>query len=227
MKPTLQIATLLCLLPVAHNSLAQTYSDGYVYDSRAVVVRDGSGNCVRTTRWNAENAVAECDPDLFKKTAPPAVVAPPAAKPAAEPVTRAAPDSSTGTEHAPVSISLCADETFDSGKAELKPAAKLKLDKFTKEMSTVVYGQFAIIGHADRTGPENLNQLLSERRANTVHNYLVSKGILANKIASSGAGSSQPITPKSDCVKLKGKKLQACLAPDRRVEITVTDIHTK
>lgn len=223
MKRALQIASLLCLLPATYSSIAQTYSDGYVYDTRAVVVRDGSGNCVRTTRWNTGNAVAECDPDLFKQAAAQAVAAPPATGPAAN----AAPAASAKAKHVPVRISLSADESFDSNKAELKPAAKYKLSAFAKEMSSVAYAQLIIVGHADRTGPKNINQPLSERRAKTVHNYLVSEGVAANKITSSGVGSNQPITKERDCAKLKGKKLQVCLAPDRRVEITVTDIRTK
>lgn len=227
MKHTLQIASLLCLLPVTHGSIAQTYSDGYIYDSRAVVVRDGSGNCVRTTRWSSANAVVECDPGLFKQAATREIAAPPAAKLIAEPAANAALVTPASAKHVPVKISLGADESFDLNKAELKPAAKRKLGELAKQMSTVEYGQFVVVGHADRTGSKSLNQPLSERRANTVHNYLVSEGVPANKIASSGAGSNQPITGESDCAKLKGKKLQACLAPDRRVDITVTGIHAK
>ena len=224
MKRTLQIASLLCLLPITHSSIAEACSDGYLYDTRAVAVRDSFGNCVRTTGWSPENAVKECDPDLFKQTAAPAIVAPPAAKAAAAP---AAPTAPLITKHMPITISLGADESFDSSKAELKPAAKRKLSDLASQMSAFEYEQFVIVGYADRTGSKSLNQPLSERRANAVHNYLVSVGIPAKKIASSGAGSSQPITKTSDCAKLKSKKLQACLAPDRRVEITVTDIHSK
>lgn len=227
MKYVLQIALSLCLLPVTHGSIAQTYSDGYLYDTRAVVVRDSFGNCVRTTRWSAENAVVECDPDLFKPTVAPAITAPPFAKPAAKPVEPAAKAASASAKHTPISISLDADQSFDSNKAELKPAAKRRLSEFAQQISTVEYGQLAIVGHADRTGSNKLNQPLSERRANAVHNYLVSAGIPAEKMASRGAGSSQPITGKNDCAKLKSKKLQACLAPDRRVEITVTGIRAK
>lgn len=225
MKRTLQVAApLLCMLSMTHNAIAQTYSDGYVYDTRAMVVRDSFGNCVRTTRWSAENAVVECDPDLFKPTVAPAIVAPPFAKPAGQPVAKTAPAIA---KLAPISMALSADEAFDSSKAELKPAAKRRLSEFAQQLSTVKYGQLAIVGHADRTGSSKLNQPLSERRANAVHNYLVSVGIPADKMATRGAGSSQPVTGKNDCAKLKSKKLQACLAPDRRVEITATDVYAK
>jgi OOP family OmpA-OmpF porin len=230
MKNTLKIASLLCFLPMTQNSIAHpshTHSDGYVYDTRAVVVRDGFGNCVRTTRWSAENAIAECDPDLFKQAAAPVTAAPPPAKPAVERAVKAAPTAPVSAKLAPMSMSLNAEESFDSNKAELKPAAKHRLSEFVQQVNAFAYGQLTIVGHADRTGSNMLNQTLSERRANTVYNYLVSVGISGDKIASNGAGSSQPITQKSDCAKLKSKKLQACLAPDRRVEITVTDIHTK
>lgn len=222
MKRTLQIAApLLCMLSMTHSAIAHTYSDGYVYDTRAMVVRDSFGNCVRTTRWSAENAVPECDPDLFKKAAAPVVVAAPASD---QPVAKAAPAI---TKLAPISMALSADEAFDSSKAELKPAAKRRLSEFAQQLSAVKYGQLAVVGHADRTGSNKLNQPLSERRANAVHNYLVSVGIPADKMATRGVGSSQPVTGKNDCAKLKSKKLQACLAPDRRVEITATDVYAK
>jgi hypothetical protein len=75
-----------------HSSIAQTNSDGYIYDTRAVVVRDGYSNCIRTTRWSPENAVVECDPDLFKQAAAPAIVATPATKPVIAPVSAVMPE---------------------------------------------------------------------------------------------------------------------------------------
>ena len=234
MKRTLQIASLLCLIPVAQLANAAT-SDGYMYDSRGVVVRTGYGGCVRTGEWAASNAIKECDPELFKEAAA-AVVTKPASTAttaagtaaATAAVTAAATDTATSkSKHIPVVVALGADESFDSSQAKLKPAAKLKLAQFVKDLRNVSYEQITITGHADHTGPEAANKSLSERRANAVHNFLVSEGLPSNKLVSSGVGSSQPRTSATDCAKLIGKKLQACLAPDRRVEISVSDIRAK
>lgn len=62
---------------------------------------------------------------------------------------------------------------------------------------------------------------LSGRRAKAVKDYLVSKGIEANRIHAEGKSKTQPITKPGDCKGLRGKKLIACLQPDRRVDVQV------
>jgi outer membrane protein OmpA-like peptidoglycan-associated protein len=52
---------------------------------------------------------------------------------------------------------------------------------------------FKIYGNADSTGPAEYNQTLSENRANTVKDYLVSKGLPAEKITKIGNGEEKPI----------------------------------
>ena len=61
---------------------------------------------------------------------------------------------------------------------------------------------------------------LSQRRAQTVANYLSSRGVPASVISAQGAGESQPAVECSD--KLGRSELIACLQPNRRVEIQVT-----
>ena len=68
-----------------------------------------------------------------------------------------------------------------------------------------------IAGHADRSGPEDYNQALSERRANAVGEYLVGRGIPADVITKQGFGETMPRVPTADGV----RELQ-----NRRVEIT-------
>jgi len=215
MKRTLQIASLLCLLPLAHSAFAHSSSIGYLYDSYGGIVHSGFGDCVRTAEWSPGNAVAECDATPIKRE-----VVFPIAAPANAP-------TSAPTAVSSLLVRLSADESFDSGKAELKPNAKAKLGKLVKDLQALDYNKIIIVGHADRTGSKNSNQQLSERRANAVHKYLVSEGLSADKMHSFGEGSNQPFTEPSDCAKLNGKKLQACLAPDRRVEVVITGTRAK
>ena len=80
-----------------------------------------------------------------------------------------------------------------------------------------------VTGHTDRLGSQQYNQKLSEKRAEVVKGYLVSKGVPVDKIETMGAGKTQPATgvPKCDD-KLPKKKLIECLAPHRRFTIDVT-----
>jgi OOP family OmpA-OmpF porin len=214
-----QVIASLCLLSLAQVASAHPTSIGYLYDSQGSIVRTGYGGCVRTAEWTTANALAECD-----AVAQPAPAAP-AAQPAAKTTTPAAPVAKV--EPSMIRIDLSADESFETGKAELSADAKAKLSALAKQLNDLNYDRIVITGHADRTGPAAGNQQLSERRANAAHNYLVSEGVSSNKMQSSGKGSSQPATQPNACTKLKGKKLSACLAPDRRVEIRVTGTRSK
>ena len=77
------------------------------------------------------------------------------------------------------------------------------------------------VGHADRFGTDAYNQKLSEKRAAAVKEYLVGKGMEANRVYTEGKGKKQPVTKADQCKGPKSKKTIACLQPDRRVEIEV------
>jgi OOP family OmpA-OmpF porin len=190
---------------------------GYVIDQRGVVVRSGKygatpGNdnlCWRDGYWTPALAIAECDPDLVKKepapetkaAAPAPVVA--AVKPVAEKIT------------------LAADALFDFDKAVLRDEGKAKLDDLASKAKILKIEVILAVGHADRFGKPAYNQKLSESRAAAVKDYLVSKGIEANRVYTEGKGSTQPVTKVDECKGAKSKKVVACLQPDRRVSIEV------
>ena len=74
-------------------------------------------------------------------------------------------------------------------------------------------------GHADRLGSPQYNQKLSEKRADAVRAYLVSKGFDASKIETLGSGKTNPV---KSCPDQKDRKsLIECLAPNRRVVVEV------
>jgi OOP family OmpA-OmpF porin len=77
-----------------------------------------------------------------------------------------------------------------------------------------------VTGHTDRIGSQAYNQKLSERRADSVRNYLVSKGVPRDKIETLGMGKTQPV-PGVVCTMTQMKALIACLAPNRRVDVEV------
>lgn len=117
-----------------------------------------------------------------------------------------------------------ANALFEFGKNTLKPTGQRALDKFAAELKGANFEVITVTGHTDRIGSSAANMKLSIRRAEVVKAYLVgSAGIPADKIEARGAGESSPLTRPEECKgKSATKKLVACLAPDRRVEIEVT-----
>ena len=185
---------------------------GYAIDQRGNVVKSGFGLCWRTGYWTPAMAIEECDPDLVKKAAPAA--APAAAAPAAKPAA-AAP------KPAAQKVTLAADALFDFNKADLRAEGKAKLDKLSADIKGIKLEVIIAVGHADRFGTDAYNLKLSEKRAEAVKAYLVSKGVEPNRVYTEGKGKKQPITKADQCKGPKSKKVVDCLQPDRRVEIEV------
>ncbi|MEW6514679.1 MAG: OmpA family protein [Pseudomonadota bacterium] len=184
---------------------------GYVIDQRGDVAKSGFGLCWRTGYWTPAMAIAECDPDLAPKAAAPA--APAAAKPAA---------AKPAPKPAAKKVTLAADALFDFDKAVLRNEGKAKLDKLAGDMKAIKLEVIIAVGHADRLGKDAYNQKLSERRAAAVKDYLVSKGVEANRIYAEGKGEKQPVTAgKCGKSEKRTKQLVECLQPDRRVDIEV------
>ncbi len=108
-------------------------------------------------------------------------------------------------------ITLQGEVLFSTGKWDLKAGAMAKLDQIAevlvgKEQPMVVYG------HTDNVGTHDMNMDLSQKRANAVRDYLVSRGIPQDLISAQGKG---PDVPVSDNGSIEGR------ASNRRVEIVV------
>jgi len=201
-------------------SLAQAQERVYVIDQRDVVAKSGFGLCWRTGYWTPaaaakDKAGCECDKDLLpKETCAPAAAPATAAAPAG-PATAAAP------KPAGEKITVAADALFDFNKAVLRPAGKAKLDELVAKAKAIKLEVVLAVGHTDRIGGDAYNQKLSEKRAAAVKEYLVAKGIEANRVYTEGKGKKQPVTGNKCKGNTKTKALIDCLQPDRRVDIEV------
>ena len=118
-------------------------------------------------------------------------------------------------------ITLSGDALFAFSKSTLNPDALWRLDNLADNIKkTAQLEEVILIGHTDHMrsdGRQDLNQKLSERRAESIKQYLVGKGIPEDKIHARGAGSSQPVVQCSPGLS-KAEQI-VCLQPNRRVEI--------
>jgi outer membrane protein OmpA-like peptidoglycan-associated protein len=82
---------------------------------------------------------------------------------------------------------------FDTGKASLKSESYASLNNLVKVLKAKKSMVIEIGGHTDNVGSSESNQALSQRRADAVKKYLVSKGVASAQIQTKGYGDSQPI----------------------------------
>lgn len=152
-------------------------------------------------------------PPPVAKPAPPAPA--PAPAPAPKPVAK--PEA----PKKPAVLSVTSTELFEFDKATLTSEARAKLDKEVvgRAKGFASISLVHIDGHADRLGSHPYNQRLSEKRADAVRAYLVSKGFDASKMETLGSGKTNPV--KSCPAQKNRKALIECLAPNRRVVVEV------
>jgi outer membrane protein OmpA-like peptidoglycan-associated protein len=82
---------------------------------------------------------------------------------------------------------------FETGSAVIKPDSYKLLDEILQS-SVVAEGlKVGVYGHTDNTGNADANQKLSEDRANSVKSYLISKGLVSERIESKGFGPAKPV----------------------------------
>jgi outer membrane protein OmpA-like peptidoglycan-associated protein len=82
---------------------------------------------------------------------------------------------------------------FDTGKAALKAGSKATLQRIAEQLRLNDKLLITVEGHTDSTGSEELNQQLSEKRANAVRDALAAAGISADRIIAIGKGETAPI----------------------------------
>jgi outer membrane protein OmpA-like peptidoglycan-associated protein len=109
-------------------------------------------------------------------------------------------------------LTLGSDLLFDVGQAKLKPSGRQAIESLARFMRERGERKIAIEGFTDNTGPEALNQRLSERRALAVRDALIKQGIDGERIEARGLGPSNPVASNDNP---SGRSL------NRRVEIVI------
>ena len=116
--------------------------------------------------------------------------------------------SVTKTPDNQLRVSAPSDLSFDVNSAALKPELRIVLDQFAQGLD----GQLLvrIVGHTDSTGGDTVNDPLSLRRAQTVRDYLDTRGVPTARMTVEGRGAREPL---ADNATSEGR------AQNRRVEI--------
>jgi outer membrane protein OmpA-like peptidoglycan-associated protein len=115
-------------------------------------------------------------------------------------------------------ITLPGNVLFSSGKWDLLPGAQEKLDHVADALKNQADHRMVVEGHTDSQGTESSNVELSQRRAQSVREYLVSRGVPADIISATGLGQSRPV---ADNRTAEGR------ANNRRVEIIVQPVEKR
>ena len=110
-------------------------------------------------------------------------------------------------------VEFSSNVLFGLNKSNLSTDAKMNLDKLVTVLNTYPDTNIEIQGHTDNSGSDSYNQSLSEKRAGSVSNYLVSNTILLKRLSVKGFGE---IVPKYDNANEEGR------TQNRRVEFLIT-----
>lgn len=109
-------------------------------------------------------------------------------------------------------LTLSGGVLFVSNSANLLPSAQTKLNEIAEALVSGSQRQVLVEGHTDSQGKDSSNLDLSQRRADAVRNYIVSRGLPAEQIRSSGLGETRPVASNGSA---EGR------ANNRRVELVI------
>ncbi len=181
-------------------------------DSAGNPVRDASGACVQSSGIEHPDCVAK-KAEPAKPAAPSAPAAP--AKPSGPATPAAAAAAPKSVKQA---VTIQAEALFDFDKSVLKPEGKKSIDDAIAKMKSIDVEIVIATGHTDSIGTDAYNQKLSERRATSVKEYMVSKGVPAAKVTTLGKGETQPVATN---------KTKEGRAKNRRVDIEFKGVSNK
>lgn len=96
-----------------------------------------------------------------------------------------------------LALNFRSDLLFDSGSAAVKPAAAAEMGKVSKVLNDYPQTTLIVEGHSDSAGRDDVNQKLSEKRADSVKQVLVGQGVAVDRIATIGMGETKPVADNS------------------------------
>lgn len=179
-KPLISAVSLASLLALTSaTAMAEARSTpGYATDSNGNVIMSSYGDCVRSGSWSEDKATVEgCDGYTLENE-----------------ITMVKGQPIAGGV---VAFTLPFAELFDFNKTDLKEDGKAFIDQAIQEARGELTSAYSVtvVGHTDNTGSDAANKTVSDGRAQSVADYLISKGVNPDKIRTVGVGASEPIAP--------------------------------
>ena len=129
---------------------------------------------------------------------------------AMEQATRGTNVEVTRTADNQLKLNIPNDISFDTGSAAIKPQLRTVLDPFANSLRDDPGARLMIVGHTDNTGSDAVNNPLSVERAQSVRDYLTSRGVAGGRVETAGRGEREPIAENNS---------ESGRAKNRRVEI--------
>jgi OOP family OmpA-OmpF porin len=173
-------------------------------------------------RFGAPRQLAAVEPAMVEVKSTPPPLPPEVKKPEPDkkPEPKAKAEPIGPDEAAFAKVTIQSEVLFDFDRDLMKTEGKKILDEqvVEKMKANPQVELLLITGHADRIGSQHYNQKLSMRRAQSVEEYLVSKGIEASRLHTVGKGETQPVV---ECRDPPNKNLILCLQPNRRVVLEI------
>jgi outer membrane protein OmpA-like peptidoglycan-associated protein len=101
-------------------------------------------------------------------------------------------------------------DDFDLEKSQLKSKHRRRLNELADQVMSDPDAELDIVGHTDSSGPESLNKKLSNNRAKAVRDYLLERGVRADKIKSvTGKAATEPfVTEKTDADRAQNRRVE-------------------
>jgi outer membrane protein OmpA-like peptidoglycan-associated protein len=116
----------------------------------------------------------------------------------------------TQTQDNQLKLEIPSDISFDTGRADIKSNLRPILDQFASGLSSQPNTEVRIVGHTDSTGPDSVNDPLSQRRADATRDYLAARGVDPRRVLTAGRGEHEPIADNNS---------EAGRSKNRRVEV--------
>lgn len=123
-------------------------------------------------------------------------------------------DVTTTDDGKAILVNLPDGVTFDVASYTLKPEFRATLSQVAQSMNEYPNSLIDVYGHTDSTGSDAYNQTLSENRARTVANYLISQGVSAARIRSQGFGETLPVASNdTEEGRMKNRRVEIKIVP--------------